>query len=122
MAFFVLLMVVGIWRYLDDGRSRWLIALATGFLGAILVKEGGFITTGVFLVYLDLHVATDLARQTLDARGTNNTWRRVNRALFQQLRVAVAGPAETGSRGTEGTARPRLSRRRFSRPANPVSR
>ena len=68
LAFFSLLMVVSIWRYVEDGTKRWLIMLAVAFTGGILTKEGGFITTAVLLVYLDLYLAADLARQTLTGR------------------------------------------------------
>lgn len=73
LAFFSLLMVVSIWRYVEDGTKRWLIMLAVAFTGGILTKEGGFITTAVLLVYLNLYLAADLARQTLTGR---ETWER----------------------------------------------
>ncbi|MBI4770793.1 MAG: TIGR03663 family protein, partial [Chloroflexi bacterium] len=84
MAFFTLVMVVGMWRYVAEGRERWLFLLAAGFTGSVLTKEGTFITVGVFLIYLDLYVAAILARWTLDAREKNSL---VRRAL---LTVALA--------------------------------
>ena len=76
MAFFTLVMVVGMWRYIEEGRERWLYMLAAGFTGSVLTKEGTFITVGVFLIYLDLYVAAILARQTLDAREIDSLPRR----------------------------------------------
>ena len=65
MAFFVLLMVASMWRYLAEGRERWLIVLALAFVGGVTTKEGMFLTLAVFLVFLDLFVASDLARVSL---------------------------------------------------------
>jgi len=65
MAFFTLLMVVAIWRYIDEGRERWLYVLAAAFTGNVLTKEGAFLAIAVFLVYIDLHLASQLARRAL---------------------------------------------------------
>lgn len=77
MAFFVLVMVVAMWRYIAGGRDRWLYVFAAGFFGAVLTKEGAFLTVAVFLIYLDLYVAALLARTTLKARGLDTPIRRV---------------------------------------------
>ena len=61
VAVFVLLMAVGITRYIDEGRVRWLALLAFSFTGAVLTKEGAFITTGLFLIYLNVAFAFKLA-------------------------------------------------------------
>jgi predicted membrane-bound mannosyltransferase len=76
MAFFVLLMAVSMWRYIEEGRERWLVAFALGFTGAVTSKEGAFLVIAAFLVFLDIYVAAHLARQTLTARGLNTTPRR----------------------------------------------
>lgn len=76
VAFFTLVMVAGMWRYIDGGRERWLYVLAAGFTGAVLTKEGAFITTGIFLLYLDVHLAALLARQTLTKRELDSWPRR----------------------------------------------
>ncbi len=68
MAFFTMAMVAAMWRYLADGRERWLIALALAFTGSITTKEATFITTAVFLVFLNAQLAVDLANDTLRAR------------------------------------------------------
>ncbi|MEZ4482092.1 MAG: TIGR03663 family protein [Dehalococcoidia bacterium] len=65
MAFFVLLVVAAMWRYMAEGRERWLIVTAIGFVGGVTTKEGMFLTLAVFLVFLDLFVATELARISL---------------------------------------------------------
>ncbi len=77
LGFFTLLAVAAIWRYVDDGRARWLFLFAAAFTGAVTTKEGAFITVGVFLVYLDIYVAAELARRSLTAREMPETWRRV---------------------------------------------
>ena len=65
MAFFTMLMVAAMWRYNEEGRDRWLYLLAAGFTGNVLTKEGAFLAIAVFLVYLDLHLAAQLAGRTL---------------------------------------------------------
>jgi len=77
LAFFTLLTVVGIWRYLDEGRNRWLFVTAAAWVGSMLTKEGAFITVGIFLVYLDVYLATALAKTTLQARGIDSGLRRL---------------------------------------------
>ncbi|MEP6871360.1 MAG: flippase activity-associated protein Agl23 [Anaerolineaceae bacterium] len=68
MAVFTLLGVIGLWRYMEDGRSRRLIVFAAGYVGSVLVKEGAFLTAALFLIYLDLYLAAELAQRTLIAR------------------------------------------------------
>lgn len=82
MAFFTLLMVVAIWRYIEDGRHRWLYLLAVAFTGNVATKEGAFLAIAVFLVYLNLHLAARLVLQTL------TTWsnRGYNRHIVLLLR------------------------------------
>ncbi|MCK9518953.1 MAG: TIGR03663 family protein, partial [Dehalococcoidia bacterium] len=83
MALFTLLTVVSIWRYIDEGRDRWLYAFAAAFVGAVLVKEGAFLTFAVFLVYLDLHLSVELGRRMLRARGLEeDAWRRASMTFF----------------------------------------
>ncbi|MEO6397167.1 MAG: flippase activity-associated protein Agl23 [Tepidiformaceae bacterium] len=72
MAVFTMLGVVGLWRYMDDGRARWLFVFAAGFVGSVLVKEGAFLTAAVFLLYLDLYLAAELARRTVGARKNDS--------------------------------------------------
>ncbi|MFQ5380065.1 MAG: flippase activity-associated protein Agl23 [Dehalococcoidia bacterium] len=68
VAVFISLMVVGIVRYMDEGRQRWLGLLALSFTGAVLTKEGAFITTGLFLIYLDLQLSGELAEEIMRRR------------------------------------------------------
>ncbi|MGE3074207.1 MAG: flippase activity-associated protein Agl23 [Dehalococcoidia bacterium] len=81
MAFFTLLMVVAIWRYIEDGRARWLYLLAAAFTGNVLTKEGAFLAIAVFLVYIDLHLSAELATQTLRKRSKQA----YNRYLASQM-------------------------------------
>lgn len=76
MAFFVLAMGVAIWRYVESGRDRWLAAFALSFTGAMLTKEGTFLVAAILLIYLDLYLASDLARQTLAERDLDSPRRR----------------------------------------------
>lgn len=69
MGAFTLLMVVAMWRYMEEGRHRWLYLFAAGFIGNVLTKEGSFLVFAAFLVYLDLYVAVLLAQRTLRARS-----------------------------------------------------
>ncbi len=69
MAAFTLLMVAAMWRYIDEGRVRWLYVFAAGFTGNVLTKEGSFLVFAVMLVYLDLYLAALLARRTLEGRS-----------------------------------------------------
>lgn len=73
MAFFVLLLVAAMWRYIADGRERWRIVAALAFVGGITTKEGMFLTLAVFLIWLDLYVAAELATATLKAERARET-------------------------------------------------
>lgn len=72
MAFFTMLMVVAMWRYFDEGRDRWLYVLAAAFTGNVLTKEGAFLAIAVFLVYVNVYTAVQLATRTL--QGRSNTY------------------------------------------------
>ncbi len=76
LAFFMLLMVVAMWRYLEEGRARWLVVFAVGLAFAFSTKEVMFLVAAMFLLYLNGHLATDLAQATLRDRGTDAPWRR----------------------------------------------
>lgn len=69
MALFTMLMVVAMWRYFDEGRDRWLYLLAAAFTGNVLTKEGAFLAIAVFLVYVDVYTAVQLATRTLVGRS-----------------------------------------------------
>ncbi len=76
MAFFTLLMAAAMWRYVEEGRERWLVWFALAFTGAMTTKEGTFLVVAAFLVYLDIYLAAQLATQTLENRGLNSPLRR----------------------------------------------
>ena len=83
MAAFILLMVASMWRYIDEGRERWLYLLAVGYFGSVLVKEGAFLVFAVFLVYMDIYIAAILGRRMLEARGLGgDRWRRFAMTFF----------------------------------------
>ncbi len=87
LAFFTLLAVVAIWRYLEEKRDRWIFVFAAAFTGAVTTKEGAFLTIAVFLLYLDFYLASELAGRSLRARDLNEPWRRV------ALTFGLAAPA-----------------------------
>ncbi len=100
MAFFTMLMVVAIWRYFDEGRDRWLYVLAAAFTGNILTKEGAFLAIAVFLIYVDLFLATILARRTLSGRS-----RRYYEEELAALRSAAGIETATPEMEAEAWAR-----------------
>ena len=69
MAAFTMMMVVAMWRYLDDGRHRWLYLFAAGFVGNVLTKEGSFLVFAAYLIFLNIYLATQLAQASLRARS-----------------------------------------------------
>lgn len=69
LAFFTLLAVAALWRYLDGGRARWLVAYALALALAFSTKEVAFLLVAVLLLALNAHLAGDLARAALRARG-----------------------------------------------------
>ncbi len=77
MAFFTLAMVVAMWRYVSDGRDRWLIVFALAFTGSMTTKEATYLTTAVFLIFLSVHTGVELARDYLESREMNEGWRRL---------------------------------------------
>jgi len=63
LAVTVLLIAAAIWRYLDDGRSRWLYLTAGALSVSFATKEVTFIIALVFILWLDGLMAADLAAQ-----------------------------------------------------------
>ena len=76
-AFFTLLIAVAMWRYLGGGRDRWLVVFAMAIAGAFTTKEAAFLTSAIFLLYLNGLIAADLAKATLEQRGTDSAGRRL---------------------------------------------
>ncbi|MGD9893907.1 MAG: flippase activity-associated protein Agl23, partial [Dehalococcoidia bacterium] len=63
LAVTAMLIVAGIWRYLDDGRSRWLFLIAGALSVSFATKEVTFIIVLAFILWLNGLVAADLAAQ-----------------------------------------------------------
>jgi predicted membrane-bound mannosyltransferase/DNA-binding beta-propeller fold protein YncE len=99
MAMFVLLMVGALWRYIADGRERWLFVFTVAFVGGVTTKEGMFLTIAVFLLYLDIYVAAQLSGMTADAVAARRAERelpprddRLDRALLTVGLIPLAVP------------------------------
>src|SRR5229473_134508 len=60
MAFFTLLMVVGIARYVHTRKMRWLVITAAGFAFSYATKEATFLTVLVFGSFLGALIAWEL--------------------------------------------------------------
>ncbi len=48
-----LLLAIAIWRYREDGRMRWLVALSTAIALQFATKETAFLIAAVFLLYVN---------------------------------------------------------------------
>ena len=106
MGFFTLLMVVAMWRYIEDGRDRWLYLLAAAFTGNVSTKEGAFLAIAVFLVYLDVYLAVQLVQRTLSI-WSNRGYNRELVLLLHERGEATADAeleAEARHRGNADTA------------------
>ncbi len=77
MAFFTLAMVVCMWRYVEDGRDRWLYGFAVALTCAITSKELTYVSAAIFLVFLDIAFITELAKQTFEDEEGDPTWPRL---------------------------------------------
>ena len=75
-AVFTLLMVVAMWRYLESGRDRWLVVFAVALAAGYATKEAAYLSSAVFLLYLNGHLAFDLAAASLRRRRMDEPWRR----------------------------------------------
>jgi uncharacterized protein (TIGR03663 family) len=56
-------MFICVWRYLDEGKDRFLYGLAAAMALAYATKEVTFITVAVLLLYLDLALAFELGKR-----------------------------------------------------------
>lgn len=63
IAFFTLSLVICAWRYLAQGGRRYLYLIAGLLALSFATKEAAYIIAAMFLVYLDLLVARELAAQ-----------------------------------------------------------
>ena len=82
MAFFILAMAAAMWRYMASGRDRWLLMFALAFTGSMATKEATYLVVAVFLVYLDVLVAAELAEQSMRANGQTERSRRIAGIVF----------------------------------------
>ena len=104
LAFFILVMVVAVWNYLHDGRTRWLTVLAVALALAYSTKEAAFLFVAFLLLYLNGRFAMDLVAASPVLAETRRTRLAAFAALFpvawivaglwpfiQRLRERVAG-------------------------------
>ncbi|MGE0133836.1 MAG: flippase activity-associated protein Agl23 [Dehalococcoidia bacterium] len=59
------LLFVSVWRYLDDGRDRWLGIAAAALALSFATKESVYLSIAILLLYLDVRLTIDF----LDQRG-----------------------------------------------------
>jgi len=62
VAVWTVLLVTAVWRYRDDGRSRWLALLAATLAFSFATKETAFLSAALLLLYLSATLATRLAQ------------------------------------------------------------
>jgi len=77
LALFILVMVVAVWNYLHDGRTRWLTLLAVALALAYSTKEAAFLFVAFLLLYLNGRLAVDLVAAVPNLRGPDDRWTRV---------------------------------------------
>lgn len=77
LALFILVMVIALWHYLHGGRPRWLIVFAAALALAFSTKEAAFLFVAFLLLYLNGHLAIELATAALRARGAEDPLRRL---------------------------------------------
>lgn len=80
LAFFLLVLVAAMWKYLHDGRTRWLIIFAVALSLAFATKEAAFLFVAFLLLYLNGQLALDLTRQHAEESAAGATWARIFRA------------------------------------------
>jgi uncharacterized protein (TIGR03663 family) len=62
-------LVICLWRYIEEGRHRWLY-IAAGLLAlSFATKEASFLNAAVFIAFLDLWIAQTLASQITKSRN-----------------------------------------------------
>ncbi|MEZ4501142.1 MAG: TIGR03663 family protein [Dehalococcoidia bacterium] len=70
-------LVVGVWRYRDDGRTRWLVAIALAMALSFSMKETAYLTVAIMLLYVNAALTGVL----LDRRGVVGHLSRAERAV-----------------------------------------
>ena len=68
VAFFMLGMVVCIWRYLQERKEAWLIAIAPLLALSFATKEVTAINVAILIVFLNVTLAADLVQQIRSTR------------------------------------------------------
>ncbi len=68
-AVFTLGLVICLWRYIAERKPQYLYGAAALLALAFATKETTFITAAILLLFLDMWVAADLARQTREKLG-----------------------------------------------------
>jgi predicted membrane-bound mannosyltransferase/DNA-binding beta-propeller fold protein YncE len=90
IAFFTLATVVVIWRYLKERKESYLLALPALLMLGFATKEVTFITTAMFLVYLEVLLAQDLVDQVRASRALSPAQTLLAYAFFLAFGWAVA--------------------------------
>jgi uncharacterized protein (TIGR03663 family) len=100
LAVTTLLMAIGIWRFLGDGRSRWLYLLAGALSASFATKEVTYIIALVFIIWLNGLLAFDLAGKAGSGeRGAGSGRLLLAAALFPLAwLIAALWPALAGIR------------------------
>ncbi len=68
-----LLLAIAIWRYREDGRFRWLVALAVAIALQFATKETAFLICAVFLLYVN-GALTAVLLDRKDIEGRSRIW------------------------------------------------
>ena len=69
IAVFTLATVIVIWRYLKEQKQSYLYALPVLLMLGFVTKEVTFITTAIFLIYLEFQLTSDLVDQLRASRS-----------------------------------------------------
>lgn len=77
LALFILVMVVAVWNYLHDGRTRWLTVLGVALALAYSTKEAAFLFVAFLLLYLNGRLAVDLVTAIPEMGEARNRWNRI---------------------------------------------
>ena len=103
VALWTLLLVIAVWRYLEEGRMRWLILVAAMTALSFATKETAYLTVALLLLYLEGALVGALLRQ----RGTRGARRLLEGALLLPTAwlVAALWRPLVGARGRLGLGR-----------------
>ncbi len=77
IALWTVLLFIGVWRYRDDGRDRWLVLTAAGLALSFATKESAYLTAAIVLLYTDITLTLAL----LDQRETRG-WDRLREGIL----------------------------------------